>query len=61
MAAKMGNFAHNTGEGSMSSYHEKVVEILSGKYQLDTLGERYKEIFHQKICIKSKKSTDKND
>jgi glutamate synthase domain-containing protein 2 len=23
MAAKMGNFAHNTGEGSMSSYHEK--------------------------------------
>lgn len=22
-AAKMGNFAHNTGEGSMSSYHEK--------------------------------------
>ena len=45
----MGNFAHNTGEGSMSFIMKRVVETPFGKFQLGTLDvEIAREIFHLK-------------
>ena len=45
-AAKMGGFAHNTGEGSLSPYHEEGEAIQYGKFQQDTLVAEIKmEIF----------------
>ena len=55
-AAKMGGFAHNTGEGSLSPYHEQVKEMLFGKYQQDTLDVEIKKvIFVQKHSLRSLK------
>ena len=48
-AAKIGKFAHNIGEGSMSKYHLKGEEIQSGKFLPVILdAETRKEIFVKK-------------
>ena len=53
-AAKLGGFAHNTGEGSLSPYHELDKAMLFGKYQLVILVVGQKGNFVLNLSSKAK-------